>query len=111
MTTNQKTRFQVYYCGTMVDIRSMGVGVGEHLSEDSFVRFGAKPTQRACAQDILWNWKKTRKYRIPEKNREELAIVRERQGSEREAAAEGGVGTCRLWGQVGQRERISQRSW
>ena len=42
----------------------MGVGVGEHQSEDSFVCFGAKPTQRACAQDFLRDRKKTRKGKV-----------------------------------------------
>ena len=36
-------------CGTMVGIRSVVVGVGERQLEDSFVCFGAKLTQRACA--------------------------------------------------------------
>ena len=44
-------------------------------------------------------------------NREKLATVGKRQRSEREAAVEGGVGTFGSRGWVGQRERMSQRSW
>ena len=35
-------------CGTMLGIRCVGVGVGEFQSEDPFVCFGMKLTQRAC---------------------------------------------------------------
>ena len=54
------------YCGTMVGIRSVGVGMGEHHSEDCFVFFGAKPTQRACEWDFLRDQKKTKKCKVPE---------------------------------------------
>ena len=50
----------------MVGIRSVGVGVGEHQSEDSFVYFGEKPTERACTRDFLRDRKKTRKDKDPE---------------------------------------------
>ena len=46
------------------------VGVGECQSEDSFVCFGTKPTQRACAQDLLQDWKKTREGKVPEQSTE-----------------------------------------
>ena len=55
-----------YYCGMMVGIHSVGAGVGECQSEESFVCFSAKPTQRACAWDFLWDRKKTRKGKVPE---------------------------------------------
>ena len=68
-------------CGTMVGIRS--VGVGERQSENSFVCFGAKLTHSAYTRDFLRDRKKTRKGKVPEQNRRELATVRERWRSER----------------------------
>ena len=65
----------------MVSLRC--VGVGECQSEDSFVCFAAKPAQRACTRDFLRDRKKTRKGKVPEQNRKELATVRERRRSER----------------------------
>ena len=56
---NKWQGWEVEECGTIVGIRS--VGVGERQLEDSFVGFGAKPTQRACARDFLRVRKKTRK--------------------------------------------------
>ena len=56
-------------CGTMVGIRSVGVGVDERQSEDSFICFSAKLTQRACARDFQRDQKKTRKGKVPEQNR------------------------------------------
>ena len=44
---------------------SVGVGVGERQSEDPFVCFGAKHTQRACARYFLQDRKKTRKGKVP----------------------------------------------
>ena len=44
---------------------SVGVEVSECQPEDSFVRFSVKPTQRASAQDLLRDWKKTRKGKVP----------------------------------------------
>ena len=46
----------------MVSIR----GVGEHLSEDFLVYFGAKPIQRAWAWDFLQDGKKMRKGKVTE---------------------------------------------
>ena len=45
----------------MVGIHCVGVGVDERQSDDYFVCFGAKPTQRACARNFLRDRKKTRK--------------------------------------------------
>ena len=50
----------------MLGIRSLGVGVGERKSEDSFVCFGAKPTQRVCAPGFRQDRKKTRKGKVQE---------------------------------------------
>ena len=41
----------------------VSVGVGECQSEDPFVCFGAKPTQRACLRDFPCNRKRTREWR------------------------------------------------
>ena len=60
----------------------VSVGVGEFQLENSFVCFGAKPTQRACARVFQGNRKKTRKGKIPEQKRVELATVRGRQRSD-----------------------------
>ena len=46
------------------------VGVDERQSEDSFVWFGAKPTQRACARNFPRDCKKTRKSKDPEQSTE-----------------------------------------
>ena len=43
----------------------VSVGVSECQSEDSFVCFGAKPTQRACTQYFAWDWKKMREGKVP----------------------------------------------
>ena len=72
-----------YKCGTMVSIHSVGVGVGEHQTEDSFVCFGTKPTLRAYVWDFLQDQKKTRKGKVPEQWSERSdtqgeATVRER---------------------------------
>ena len=50
---------------------SAGVGVGEWQSEDSFVCFGAKSTQRACVRDFLRDRKKTRDGKVREQWKEE----------------------------------------
>ena len=50
---------------------SVGVGVDELQSEESFVCFGAKPTQRACARDFLRGRKMTRKCKVPGHSTEE----------------------------------------
>ena len=49
----------------------VSVGVGECQSENSFVCFGAKPTQRAYAQDFQGDRKKTRKGKVPGQSTEE----------------------------------------
>ena len=59
------------------------VGVGECQSEDSFVCFGAKPSQRAGARDLLRDRKKTIKGKVPGQStevnkREGLKTVRKR---------------------------------
>ena len=51
-------QLRLYFCDTMLGIR--GVGVGKCQSEDSFVCFGAKPTQRACARDFPRDRKRTK---------------------------------------------------
>ena len=56
-----------YIYDTVLGIRC--VGVGECQSEDPFVCFGVKPTQRACARDLPLDRKKTRKGRF--QNRQE----------------------------------------
>ena len=72
----------------MVGIRSVGVGVGEHQSEDSFVCFGTKPTQRACMQYFLQDRKKTRKSKVPEQ-RTDWSLQQSGKGnSQRQVATE-----------------------
>ena len=88
-----------FICGTMVSIRS--VGVGEYQSEDSFVCFGAKPTQRTCARDFQQDRKKTRKGKLPEKSKI---------GASERKLLEWGVGTCGPINQVNQCENMGQRS-
>ena len=72
------------WCGTMASIHSVGVGVSERQSEDSFVCFVAKPTQRACVRDFLRDRKKTMKAISQSSepwgvsNSQEKATVRER---------------------------------
>ena len=57
--------------GTMGVFVSVGVGISECQSEDSFIRFGAKATQTACSRDFLQDWKKTRKGNVPGQSTEE----------------------------------------
>ena len=52
---------QYYTRDTMLGIRC--VDVGKCQSEDSFVYFGAKPTQRDCARDFPRDRKRTREGR------------------------------------------------
>ena len=65
----------------MLGIRSVGVEVCQ--SEDSFVCFGAKPTQRACVRDFLRDQKKTKRGPRAEQkgvsDSQGKATVRERQ--------------------------------
>ena len=82
----------------------MGVGVGECQSEDPFICFGAKPIQRACAEDISRDWKMTREGKVPGQNGRGQSA----EESSQEKRAEAKV--CGLRGRVGQRERMSQRS-
>ena len=65
----------------MVSIRF--VGVGARQSDDSFICFGAKTTQRACVRDLQRDRKKSRKGKITEENREKLVTVRERRQLEK----------------------------
>ena len=58
---------------------SLDVGVSECQSEDSFICFGAKPTQRACVRDFSHDWKKTREGKVPERTEESRGQDRRRQ--------------------------------
>ena len=60
MNTWKHKRASKLLCGKMVGIRSVGVGVDEHQSEDSFVCFGAR--------DFLRDWKKIKKSKVPEQS-------------------------------------------
>ena len=67
--------------------------MGERQPEDSFVCFGAKPTQKACARDFLRNRKKTRKGEVPGQSTEGVSdswgkvTVRERRPVDPEAGS------------------------
>ena len=90
----------------------VSVSMGEYQSEDSFVRFSVKPTQRACARDFFWDRKKTREGKIPGQSIEESSQQKSGEGDgQRKTTAKRGVGTCELRNQVSERERMSQRSW
>ena len=70
-------------------------------SQESFVCFGAKPTQRACARDFLRDRKKTREGKVPWQSTEENSQEKSGEGDgQRNAAAKRGV-----------RYKMSQRSW
>ena len=56
------------------------MGVGKSQSEDSFVSFGAKPTQRACARDFPRDRKRTRKGRSQSQEKEAEQTSRQRTG-------------------------------
>ena len=59
-------KVSVSICGIMGGaFVSVGVVVSERQSDDSFVCFGAKPIERACARDFLRDRKKTRKGKVP----------------------------------------------
>ena len=88
----------------------VGVGVGECQS-DSSVCFGAKPTQRACARDLLRDRKKRGKARFQGTTEEDSQQKSGEGDGQRKVAAERGAWTCGFRGRIGQRERISQRSW
>ena len=60
----------------MLGIHSVGVGVGECQSEDSFVCFGTKPTQRVCARDFLCDRKKTRKSKVVNRRKQSTEVGR-----------------------------------
>ena len=49
------------------------VGVCGCQSENSFVYFGAKPTQRACARDLSRNWKDEER-KVREKRRDQSPV-------------------------------------
>ena len=49
----------------------VSVGVSVYQSADSFVCFGAKPTQMACVLDFLRDRKKTKKGEVPGQSTEE----------------------------------------
>ena len=96
-------------CDTMGEIRFCGCGCG-CKSEDPFVCFGRKPTQRACARDFPRDRKRTRKERS---EREQKKLVGRTGQSTEESSQEkrAGAGACGLRGRVGQSERISERFW
>ena len=91
----------------------VSVGVGECQSEDSFVCFGVKPTQRACMWDLLWDRKRMREGKVPEQIRRRQSAGESSQQKLGEADGQRKA-TARTYGPrgwVGQRERISQYSW
>ena len=76
---------------------SVGVGVGECKSEDSFVRFGTKPTQRAWREE-------DEEGKVPGQSTEESSRQKSVEGDgQRKAAGKRGVGTYGLRSQVSQR--------
>ena len=75
------------------------VGVSKCQSEDSFVCFGAKPTQRACARDFLRD--RTREGRFQGRTDQSTGESSRQKSGE----ADGRTNV------VGQREKISQHSW
>ena len=90
-------------CDTMGGIHFCGCG---YQSENPFVCFGAKPTQRACARDLPRDRKKTRKGRSQRRgkdSRHERAVKRRRtqsaESSRRDQSTE----------QVSQEMRVGQR--
>ena len=88
------------------------VGVGECKTEDSFVCFGVKTTQRACVQDFLRDRKKTKECKVPKQSTEEDSKQKLGEGDgQRRAAAKREAMTCKFRSRVGQRERMSQRFW
>ena len=90
----------------------VSVGVGECQSEDSFVCFDAKPTQRASARDLLRDRKKTREGKVPGQSTVEGSQQKWGEGdSQRKAPTKRGARTCGPRGRVSQRESMSQRSW
>ena len=83
--------------------------MGECQSEDPFVCFGTKPTQRAGTRDLPWDQKKTKEGRS--QSQQKWA----EQGSRQERAVNRSRGkpTARMCGpgcQVGHRERMNQHS-
>ena len=82
------------------------VGVGMCQSEDPFVCFGAKPTQRSCARDYLWDRRRTRESSVQEQDRTEQN--RRNQSAEQDSRQKrAGVRTCGLRRRIGQREKMS----
>ena len=92
------------------------VGVGECLSENPIVYFGAKPTQSVCARDLPWDRKKTREGRSSSRTEKETKTEKwTEETNQQERAVKRSRGkstarTCGHRGRVGQRERMSQRS-
>ena len=101
----------------------ISVGVGKCQSEDSFVCYVTKPTQRACAWDFPQDRKRTSEGKSQgEQNRKkqwrnqgiEQTRTVERTGQSAEQGSRqkrAGARACGLRGRVGQRERMSQYSW
>ena len=97
------------------------MNVGKYQSEDPFVCFGTKPTQRACTWDFPQDWKRTREGRSqriekeaeqkrPGQNRKEV----DRTGQSAKENRSRGKPTARMCGPrgpVGQCGRMSQHSW
>ena len=84
----------------------VSVGVGECWSEYSFVCFGPKPTQKACARDFLRDQKQLREGKVPGSQQKSG-----KGNDQKKAATKRRVGTCGLRSQVSQRKRMGQRSW
>ena len=103
-----------------VGIRCVGVGVGKYQSEDSFVCFGAKLTQRACARDFPRDRKRTREGRPQSQEESKHKRDQGREQSSRQKSGEADsqlrsqqkrAGACGLRRWVDQREKMSQHSW
>ena len=78
-------------------------------SEDLFVCFGAKPTQKAGERDFPQDRKRTREGRSQREQKKPVnRRGQNRAVSRREQAT---ARTCGRRGRVGQHERISLRSW
>ena len=70
-------------CDTMGGIRFCGC---KCLSEDPFVCFGTKPTQRACTQDFPRDWKRTKEGRS--QNRKKQRTGKSTEGGRQQKSAE-----------------------
>ena len=106
-------------CDTMGGIRFSVCGCG-CLSEDPFVCFGAKPTQRVRLPTRPEEDERRKvSERTEETSRQTGAVDRSGQSTDQDSQQESAVDrsrekptgrTCGIRGRVGQRERMSQRS-